>query len=60
MPLLLRFYSGVLFVMKTLLSRKKVNQGDQNGRNRTPWVAKVAVAAARMRFWGFFAGFGDV
>ena len=45
LSLLQVFYSITFLVQKTLLSREKKCPGVQNGRFRTPRVAKVAVAA---------------
>ena len=45
LSLLQVFYSITFLVQKTLLSREKNCPGVQNGRFRTPRVAKVAVAA---------------
>ena len=45
------FYSITFLVEKTLLSREKNCPGVQNGRNRTPRVAKVAVAAVPCVFF---------
>ena len=51
LSLLQVFYSITFLVQKTLLSREKNCPGGQNGRFRTPRVAKVAVAAVPCVFF---------